>query len=124
MIFSYICPNVCDKITDMNVIFDESGSIGIKCFDCDRIVKLSSSVHKQTGKISFTAFNFVRHHSNAHSNHEAVENMASSENGESSMQSETNIKLDLFIVSFNMEFCYSANWRAPKRSTAREGRQR
>ncbi|XP_055308452.1 uncharacterized protein LOC129572513 [Sitodiplosis mosellana] len=79
---------VCDKITEEAVIFENSGKIcKIECSDCGRQVKLSSSINKETGKNSFSVFNFSRHYSSAHSNR-GTEATGSSDDGESSKQTQ------------------------------------
>lgn len=94
--------------------FENSGTIcKIQCPDCESIKKISSYVNKDTGKSTFSVFNFSRHYS-AHSNREAEgivdsPDRQNDEGGESSKQSNLIKVFACLSCGLKLNFFFSAN---------------
>lgn len=60
-IFSFM--KVCNKLSDDDVMLENFGSVcKVQCPDCGKVKKMASYVNKDTGKCTFSMFNFTRHH--------------------------------------------------------------
>lgn len=71
---------VCNSLSDDDVMFENNGSVcKIRCPDCLSVKRMSSSVNKDTGKRSFTVYNFSRHYKETHPAVDGGDNNSTSE---------------------------------------------